>query len=174
MTYNLWNFSRDLVSFNDNAFPPFKFLSRCIQSDMCVRSIKRPDAIQIALRAIVSGGFSYPLKSRTCPNIGSAWASLVIQHYSRGTIQINLKVRNPDYGGSMAASYITVVSGRKAVVYIYLYREECSLRFRKKRKDRARDLFIDSIRPPAILYRICDETSAFYIPFGSILISSIV
>lgn len=40
--------------------------------------------------------------------------SLVIQHYSRGTIRINLEVRNPSYGGSMAASYITVASGRKA------------------------------------------------------------
>lgn len=51
------NFSRDLVFSDDNVFPPFKFLSRSIQSDMCVRSIKRPDAIQMALRAIVSGDF---------------------------------------------------------------------------------------------------------------------
>lgn len=102
---------------------------------------------------IVSGDFHIPalLKSCTCPNIGSAWASLVIQHYGRGTIQINLEVRNPDYGGSMAASYITVASGQKAAskryIYLHIGRNSLSDFGRKKKRSRARDqIFFLSIQ----------------------------
>lgn len=82
----------------------------------------------------------------------------------------------------MAASYITVASGRKAVgkryiyIYIYIGRNSLSDFGRKNRRDHARpDLFIDSIRPHILYRRICEEISTFYIrPFGVILISSVV
>lgn len=101
---------------------------------MCVQSIKRLDAIQ--------NGFTVPLyrESFMCArareisylseNIGSAWASLVIQHYGQGTIRINLEVRNPATGGlwPLHISLWPAVERRRANG-----REEYSLGFRSLR-----------------------------------------
>lgn len=109
-----------------------------------------------------SNGFTVPLYreifvrareiSYLSENIGGAWASLVIQHYGRGTIRINLEVRNPGCGGSMAASYITVASGRKAAGK---RREEFSLRFRSLRVVKKKEnITRDHVFLSAQLYRV--------------------
>jgi len=109
-----------------------------------------------------SNGFTVPLYreifvrareiSYLSENIGGAWTSLVIQHYGQGTIRINLEVRNPGCGGSMAASYITVTSGQKATGK---RREECSLRFRSLRVVKKKEnITRDHVFLSAQLYRV--------------------
>lgn len=151
--------------------------------EMCVQFIKRPDVIQTALRYRCIGRFSYPraeiVRSRTCPRISGAR-----ERHQLSSIMAEERFESiwrfvaPAAGGLRLASYITVVSGRKAARKrqgrILSQISAVTCRIKEKIAHAQPYLFIGLIRPRRDF--ICATgRPAFYIcPFDVIVISSAV